>query len=47
MNASNLIVAGLAFSMSVSAFAAGTHGGGHGMVLPLANREKPQKPAGP
>ena len=30
MNASNLIVAGLAFSMSVSAFAAGTHGGGHG-----------------
>lgn len=30
MNASSLIVAGLVFSMSVSAFAAGTHGGGHG-----------------
>lgn len=30
MNASKLLVAGMAFSMSATAFAAGAHGGGHG-----------------
>ena len=30
MNVSKLLVAGVAFSMSAGAFAAGAHGGGHG-----------------
>ena len=47
MNVSKLFVAGVAFSMSATAFAAGTHGGRYGTALRAVSPAKPQRSAEP